>query len=45
MHKKRLPLNKALEYVRQRRNKINPNEGFLSQLIQFEEKLFGRKFV
>jgi hypothetical protein len=40
MHKERLPLDRALERLRQARPSIQPNEAFMKQLMrQLEEKL------
>ena len=39
MHKERLPLDKALERLRQTRPSVQPNEAFMKQLRQLEQKL------
>jgi len=36
------PLKQALDHVKQCRDIIQPNDGFMLQLIAFEEQLFGR---
>ena len=33
-----MPFNDAFDFVKMRREKIDPNEGFIEQLKEFEEK-------
>jgi hypothetical protein len=40
MKEKKLTLKQAKEFVKAKRNIINPNRGFLFQLIKFERLLF-----
>jgi hypothetical protein len=37
----RVPLSKALEYLKRKRPQCRPNPGFVVQLLEYEEKLFG----
>lgn len=37
MKKYRVPFEDVLEFVRDRRNVVDPNEGFVRQLVEFEK--------
>ena len=39
MHEHGLTLDSAINLVRRQRNKINPNAGFMKQLMSFERKI------
>ena len=45
MWKNKWPLDKALEWVMERRPCIKPNDGFMAQLKQFEQELISTKYV
>uniref|UniRef100_A0A8B9EP89 protein-tyrosine-phosphatase n=1 Tax=Anser cygnoides TaxID=8845 RepID=A0A8B9EP89_ANSCY len=41
MMKKRVRLEEAFEFVKQRRSIISPNFSFMGQLLQFESQVLG----
>lgn len=45
MKKYELNLKQAVTLVHSRRSIISPNDGFLAQLVSFEEKIHGQKSV
>ena len=42
MYKNKMSFTKAFEYVKKRRNIIDPNHGFIQQLKNFEKILFKK---
>jgi protein-tyrosine phosphatase len=38
-------LEKSLKFIKEKREVIFPNEGFMSQLIEFEKELFGKNSI
>jgi hypothetical protein len=43
MHKKKWSAEVALKYVKGKRDIVNPNVGFLQQLIKYEEQILGKE--
>lgn len=44
MKYKNKKLEEAHKFTKKRRNVINPNLGFMRQLVQFERHVFGKRF-
>ena len=42
MKTKNIKFNQAFEFVKEKRNKINPNNGFKKMLNQFEKEVFDK---
>ena len=45
VEKRRQPLKEALALVRSKRPQVEPNVGFLAQLLEFEEACLGSKSI
>ncbi|XP_018418073.1 PREDICTED: dual specificity protein phosphatase 5 [Nanorana parkeri] len=43
MKTKRIPLEEAFEYIKQRRSLISPNFSFMGQLLHYESEIFSSK--
>lgn len=44
MKTKQMKLEEAHKFTKKKRKVINPNLGFMRQLVQFERSIFGKRF-